>query len=157
MDLTGSLQLWHWLILSLVILALEALGASGFLLGAGIASALMALLLWLLPSMDWGIQLTLFGTGSLIMTVAWWKVFRRYNQQTDYPELNNRAVQMIGRVIVLEQPVCNGQGRIQIGDTFWKVRSEMELEAGSTVVVSGCEGMVLQLIPREITDASTNS
>nr|WP_246506267.1 NfeD family protein [Kistimonas asteriae] len=144
-----SLQPWHWLILSLVLFALEALGASGFLIGAGIASALMALLLWLVPSMDWGVQLMLFGIGTLAMTVAWWKVFRRYNEQTDHPELNNRAVQMVGRVIVLEQPVSNGQGRIQIGDTFWKVRSETELEVGTTVVVSGCDGMVLELTPKE--------
>ncbi|GAA4648804.1 NfeD family protein [Kistimonas scapharcae] len=149
MGLLDSLQPWHWLILSLVLFALEALGASGFLIGAGIASALMALLLWLFPSLDWGVQLMLFGVGTLAMTVAWWKVFRRYNEQTDHPELNNRAVQMVGRVIVLEQPVSNGQGRIQIGDTFWKVRSEADLEAGTTVVVSGYDGMVLQLTPRE--------
>ncbi|WP_211827361.1 NfeD family protein [Kistimonas asteriae] len=149
MGLLDSLQPWHWLILSLVLFALEALGASGFLIGAGIASALMALLLWLVPSMDWGVQLMLFGIGTLAMTVAWWKVFRRYNEQTDHPELNNRAVQMVGRVIVLEQPVSNGQGRIQIGDTFWKVRSETELEVGTTVVVSGCDGMVLELTPKE--------
>lgn len=149
MGLLDSLQPWHWLILSLVLFALEALGASGFLIGAGIASALMALLLWLFPSLDWGVQLMLFGVGTLVMTVAWWKVFRRYNEQTDHPELNNRAVQMVGRVIVLEQPVSNGQGRIQIGDTFWKVRSETDLEAGTTAVVSGYDGMVLQLTPKE--------
>ena len=149
MGLLDSLQPWHWLILSLVLFALEALGASGFLIGAGIASALMALVLWLVPSLDWGVQLMLFGIGALAMTVAWWKVFRRYNEQTDHPELNNRAVQMVGRVIVLEEPVLNGQGRIQIGDTFWKVRSETDLETGTTVVVSGCDGMVLLLTPNE--------
>ncbi len=148
MGLLDSLQPWHWLILSLVLFALEALGASGFLIGAGIASALMAVILWLVPSLDWGVQLMLFGIGALVMTVAWWKVFRRYNEQTDHPELNNRAVQMVGRVIVLEQPVSNGQGRIQIGDTFWKVCSETDLEAGTTVVISGCDGMVLQLTPK---------
>ncbi len=149
MGLLDSLQPWHWLILSLVLFALEALGASGFLIGVGIASALMALALWLVPSLDWGVQLMLFGIGALAMTVAWWKVFRRYNEQTDHPELNNRAVQMVGRVIILEQPVLNGQGRIQIGDTFWKVRSETDLAAGTTVVVSGCDGMVLQLTSKE--------
>ena len=69
MGLLDSLQPWHWLILSLTLFALEALGASGFLIGAGIASALIALLLWLVPSMDWGVQLMLFGIGALTMTV----------------------------------------------------------------------------------------
>ena len=149
MGLLDSLQPWHWLILSVLLFALEALGASGFLIGAGIASALLALLLWMMPSMDWGIQLILFGIGTLVMTVAWWKFFRRYNEQTDHPELNNRAVQLVGRVIVLEQPINNGQGRVQIGDTFWKVRSDVDLEVGTTVVVSGCDGMVLLLAPKE--------
>lgn len=140
-----ELQYWHWLILSVVLLAMEALGASGFLIGASIASALMAVLLWLMPTVAWGIQLVLFGIFTLMMTFLWWKIFRRYNEQTDHPELNNRALQIVGRVIVLEQPVLNGQGRIQIGDTFWAVRSDTDLDAGTTAIVRGCEGMTLLL------------
>ncbi|MCK5893326.1 MAG: NfeD family protein [Endozoicomonadaceae bacterium] len=148
MLLWESLHPWHWLILSLILFVLEAFGAAGFLLGAGVASALMSVLLWFMPSLKWWVQLILFGMGTLIMTAAWWKIFQRYNEQTDHPELNNRAIQMVGRVIVLEQPILNGQGKIQIGDTLWQVRSDVELDAGTTVVINGCEGIVLLLAPK---------
>lgn len=134
---------WHWLILTFLCLGLEALGASGFLLGSAAASLLMAALVWLFPELGWALQLTLFGGFSLIFTLAYWKLFRRANNENDHPELNQRGAQLIGRVIQLEEELIQGQGRIQVGDTLWKVRASGTIEKGSTVVVTGCDGMTL--------------
>ena len=45
--------------------------------------------------------------------------------------------------MVLDQNLPGGHGRVQIGDTKWKVRANQTLEAGVTVKVIGSEGMTL--------------
>ena len=145
MDFLIELQPWHWLILTFLLLGLEALGASGFLLGSAIASSLLALLLWLGPELSWAWQVAIFAFLSLVCSLGYWKVFRRVNNQSDYPELNNRAAQLVGRVQQLDQDLPAGQGKIQVGDTLWKVRADEPLSQGDHVEIVAYEGMTLIL------------
>ena len=143
MDFLNTLQPWHWLIVAFLCLGLEALGAGGFLLGSAAAAFLMAAVLWLLPETSWAWQLVWFAVGSLIFTVAYWKFFRQVNEKSDYPQLNQRAAQLIGRVVILENVLPGGQGKIQIGDTLWSVKASGQLEKGCSVIITGSEGMTL--------------
>ncbi|WP_252180015.1 NfeD family protein [Endozoicomonas sp. 4G] len=143
MDFLNTLQPWHWLIVAFLCLGLEALGAGGFLLGSAAAAFLLAALLWLLPEISWAWQLVWFAVGSLIFTVAYWKFFRRVNEKSDYPQLNQRSAQLIGRVLVLEHDLSGGQGKIRVGDTLWSVKASGDLEKGCSVIVTGTEGMIL--------------
>ncbi|KEI71879.1 NfeD family protein [Endozoicomonas elysicola] len=143
MDIAFTLQPWHWLILVFLFLGAEALGAGGFLLGSAIAAAVVSLWLWLVPEMGWPVQLLIFGIGSLLFTLAYWKLFRNVNNKNDSPELNNRALQLVGRTITLEHDLPAGQSRLQIGDTLWKVESDRNISQGCKVSVTGHRGMVL--------------
>lgn len=143
MDIAFTLQPWHWLILVFLFLGAEALGAGGFLLGSAIAAAVVSLWLWLVPEMGWPVQLLMFGIGSLLFTLAYWKLFRNVNNKNDSPELNNRALQLVGRTITLEHDLPAGQSRLQIGDTLWKVESDRNISQGCKVSVTGHRGMVL--------------
>ena len=142
MDFLNTIQPWHWLIIAFLLLGAEALGAGGFLLGSAAAALLIAAALWL-ADISWAWQMVLFGVFSLIFTIAYWKFFKKLNDQSDHPELNNRASQLIGRIFELEQDLPNAQGRVQIGDTFWKVQASKPLKKGDLVAVTGCHGMVL--------------
>lgn len=141
MNIAITLEPWHWLILLFVLLGVEALGAGGFLLGGAAAAAVVALWLWLMPDMSWPIQLVMFGIGSLLFSLAYWKLFRKVN--SDSPGLNNRASQLIGRTIVLEHDLPAGQSKLAIGDTLWKVESDRSVTKGSKVSVTGNQGMML--------------
>ncbi|MGY0215871.1 NfeD family protein [Endozoicomonadaceae bacterium StTr2] len=145
MEFFQQIEPWHWLIVMFACLGMEALGASGFLLGSAFSALLLALALWLLPDMGWAAQLIWFGIGSLVFSLAYWKFFRSINEKNDHPELNNRASQLVGHVFVLAEDLPNGQGRVQIGDTFWKVRATETLTKASSVKVTGYEGMILML------------
>jgi membrane protein implicated in regulation of membrane protease activity len=142
-DFLQTLQPWHWLIVAFLCLGLEALGAGGFLLGSAVAGFLMAFLLWLLPDLSWAWQLSWFAVFSLMSTVAYWKLFRKVNEKSDHPQLNQRAAQLVGRTVTLEDDLPGGQGKVQVGDTFWKVRASQTLEKGTTVIITGSDGMVL--------------
>ncbi|WP_257267129.1 NfeD family protein [Endozoicomonas sp. ONNA2] len=124
MDISNVLEPWHWLILFFVLLGAEALGAGGFLLGSAAAAAVVSLWLWLVPDMSWPVQLVIFGTGSLLLSFSYWKLFRKVNNKSDSPKLNNRASQLIGRTIMLDHDLPAGQSKLAIGDTLWKVESD---------------------------------
>ncbi|AMO56464.1 hypothetical protein GZ77_06670 [Endozoicomonas montiporae] len=143
MDFLSSIQPWHWLIMGFLFLGLEALGTGGFLLGSALSGLLLAALLWLVPDLSWGWQLVWFGAGSLVLTVAYWKLFRRVNEKSDNHQLNNRAAQLVGRVVEVSETLVHGQGRVQVGDTLWKVQASEAIEAGAKVVVVGADGMTL--------------
>lgn len=147
MAFLDSLAAWHWLVLGLVLLGLEALGAGGFLLGGAVAGILLALLLWLWPDMVWSTQFILFAVAAVAFTVIYWRGFRRFNQASEQTGLNDRAAQLVGRVLVLEKELVAGEDRIQIGDTLWRVRIDVSLPAGSRVRVRESQGMILILEP----------
>lgn len=138
-----TIESWHWLVVAFLLLGAETLGAGGFLLGSAASALLLAMIRWLGPNISWSWQLALFGAFSLVFTVAYWKLFKKINNRSDHPELNNRASQQVGRVLVLPQDLPHGQGRLQIGDTFWKVQAPRPLKKGTLVAVTGCDGMVL--------------
>jgi hypothetical protein len=143
MEFFESLQSWHWLILGIALLLAETLGAAGFLLGTAIAALLMAALAWLVPGLGWQSQLALFAIAAITFTALYWKFFKGYNEKTDAPHINNRALQLVGRTFVLKHDLDFGEGRVQIGDTFWRARASSALAEGATVTVVGAEGMVL--------------
>jgi len=61
------------------------------------------------------------------------------------PLLNDRAAQLIGRRVVLEESLIAGQGRIKVGDTLWKASADTQLDAGTTVEIYASEGMMLKI------------
>lgn len=132
---------WYWLSFGLVLIAGEALGAAGFLLGAAVAALLVGGVVLLVPTMDWHEQVSGFALLSVFFTVVYWKRFRRFNEQTDKPQLNQRLHQMVGTTHVLDSDVEEGVGRLKAGDTLWKVHcKQTRLPAGSRVRVVGVKG-----------------
>lgn len=138
-----TLGLWHWLILAVLLLGAETLGTGGFLLGAAIAALLTALLSGLLPELGWAYQVMAFALQALLYTLLYLRLFKGFNQTTDAPLLNARVRQLIGKVVVTEEDIVNGQGRIQIGDTYWSVLADEDIAAGSTVEVIDAREMDL--------------
>ncbi|HMM65109.1 MAG TPA: NfeD family protein, partial [Mesorhizobium sp.] len=52
--------------------------------------------------------------------------------------------QLIGRTATLAEPIREGRGRIQLGDTLWRV-SGPDLPAGTRVRVTGASDTELEL------------
>lgn len=140
-----SLQSWHWLLLAITLFGIEMLGVNGFLLGAGAAAVLLALIIGFVPELTWPYQLLLYGLLALVLTFCYWYWLRQFNTRTDAPKLNDRAAQMVGMVINLPDGLIDGQGRVQVGDTFWQLRAEASIDPGSRVIVIASEGMTLRV------------
>lgn len=145
MEFFQQIEVWHWLILALLLLGGEALGAAGFMLGAVAAALVLALLVWLDMGLTWQQQISWFAGLTLVFSVVYWWRFKRFNETTEAPQLNDRAAQLVGRQFALSHDLVGGQGKQQIGDTLWKVAADGDLTAGTQVKVVASDDMVLQI------------
>ncbi|ATC93093.1 NfeD family protein [Pseudoalteromonas tunicata] len=145
LELFTQIEAWHWLILGLLLLGAEALGTAGFLLGAAIAAFCIMLVKFALPELSWQWQMSLFAVLSVILSILYWKFFKRFNQQSDHKELNQRSHHLIGKEWVLSETITIGENHVQIGDTYWKVFSDQDIKAGSRVKVISADPMSLTI------------
>jgi len=145
MESLFALTTYHWLILGLLLLGAEALGAAGFLLGAGIAALVIGVLVFIVPELSTGLQLVLFAVTAVSASYLYLQVFRQAQEDDGVPELNQRAGSLIGHRFELAEPLLDGSGRLQIGDTFWQVTCEENLPPGTRVEVVAADAMHLQL------------
>lgn len=134
----NQLTHWHWIILGLVLLITEAFGAAGFFLGAAIGSLITGAIIALIGDVHWQTQIIMGAILASVCSVVYWRFFRADLQVSDRPELNHRTAQFIGRRFKLESTI-EFEGRVQLGDTFWKVRCDSVLEAGTTVIVESTD------------------
>lgn len=150
MDWLTEISAWHWASLGIILLVLEILGTAGFLIGSAIAAFLMSAIVSIDPDMSWKWQLAVFSISAAIFSLIYLKRFANFNENTDQPNLNNRAAQLIGKRYTLNEAIINGQGRIQVGDTFWKISCDDDLEASTQIEVTAVDSMTL--IVKSVTD-----
>jgi len=137
---------WHWILLAIALIILEALTPTAFFLWLAAAAGVVGLLLLALPDLGWQPQLVLFGVLSVLSLVFGRGYLRRHPIATDTPTLNRRGHQHIGRIFTLEQPIVNGTGKLRVDDTTWKIGGSDCVE-GAKVRVTGVDGVVLLVTP----------
>lgn len=135
---------WSWWILAIALLVLEVFAPGTFFLWMGIAAAVVGALLLLAPGMGWEYQIVIFAAISVASIFIWRSYFRKHPTVTDQPALNRRGQQYLGRTFTLDAPIVNGQGKIRVDDTTWKVQGE-DCESGTKVKVTGVDGVVLKV------------
>ena len=138
----GEITYWHWWILGIVFVILEVFSPAAFFLWLGIAAGLAGLLLLALPELAVAWQLLAFAGFSVASVVIGRGYLQRHPIKTDRPTLNRRGEQYIGRVFTLQGAMINGNGKIRVDDTSWKVRGP-DCPEGSQVKVIGVDGVVL--------------
>lgn len=142
MNLLQNLEYWHWLVLAVLLAILEIFSPGVFMLWIGIGAGITGLLLLAMPDMSWQWQLVVFAVLSIVAMVGARMFLTRHPIESDEPMLNRRGEQYVGRVFTLEQPMVNGEGRIRVDDSTWKIRGA-DCPAGTQVRVSGVDGVVL--------------
>lgn len=145
LELIAANPLWFWLSLGGVLLAAEMLGAGGYLLWSGVAALLVGALIWLLPTLTWEWQGVIFAVLTVVVAYLWWYWLRRRPAAVSggSPVLNQRNRQLIGTRATLTEPMHNGMGRINIGDSSWRAQAAEDLPAGTEVEVVAVEGVTL--------------
>ena len=145
--MTGWLEhvvFWHWWIFAGVLLILELTAPAFFFLWLGIAAAAVGMILLVFPGIPLETQLVLFAIASVVAVFAWRKYRESRPHKSDRPNLNRRGHQYIGRVFTLVDPIINGDGKVTVDDSTWRVKGP-DLAAGTTIKVTGIDGVIFEV------------
>lgn len=134
---------WHWWVFAVVLLILEVFAPGAFFMWMGAAAGVVGLLV-LVFSIGWKLQWLVFAVVSVASILAWRAHLKKHPTQTEQPRLNRRGEQYIGRHFTLSEPIVNGLGKIRVDDSTWKIEGA-DCEAGSRVVVTGVDGVILKV------------
>ena len=139
----SHIQFWHWWVLATALLLLETVTGTFYLLWVSFAAGAVGVVLLLAPDLVWEWQLMLFSVLSVGSALGWnrWRK-RRPEPATDQPALNRRGQQYVGKQFTLDEAIVNGNGKLRVDDTSWRV-SGPDLPAGKTVRVVRADGATL--------------
>lgn len=143
MEDTGLvIEFWHWFVLGFGLIILEMLVPGAVFLWMGVSAGLVGVILWLAPGLQIETQVFWFAALSIVAVVVWRKYHTANPTETEQPLLNRRGEQYVGRVFTLREPIVNGQGKVSVDDSTWKIHGD-DSDAGDSVRVTGVDGVVL--------------
>jgi membrane protein implicated in regulation of membrane protease activity len=142
-DILVRLGAWNWLIVGLVLVALEVVAPGVFLLWLGLAALLVGLIS-LVVDWVWQVQVIAFAAFSVAAVPLWRRVAQQDVPNPESEFLNRRSDALVGRVFTLEKPIVDGSGTVRIDDTVWRV-SGPDCPAGSRVRVVQADGASLKV------------
>ena len=141
-----TITFWHWWILGIVLIVLEAFAPGAFFLWMGISAGVVGTILAIAPDLGWEYQVMLFAIFSIV-SIALWKRYQTNNPtESDHPTLNRRGEQYVGRNFTLAEPIVNGMGKIKVDDSIWKISGD-DCDAGTKIKVTGIDGTVFRVEP----------
>ncbi|MBF9234748.1 NfeD family protein [Microvirga alba] len=137
-----SLGPWAWIILGLALAGLELLAPGVFFIWLGLAAIATGLLDAGL-NLSWQASAIVFAVLS-IAAVILGRTATRAKAQPDTQSnfLNRRGETLIGRVFTLETAIQDGEGRVRVDDSSWRVTGPDRM-AGTKVRVVRVEGATL--------------
>jgi hypothetical protein len=144
MDNLGIHVSWLWLVAGILLCAAEAVAPGMFLLWIGIAALVTGLVLAVVAlSLPW--TLVLFG----VLTIGSLLLGRRFygsrDVEGDRPFLNRRADALVGQTFILTDAIRQGEGRISVNDSPWRVRGP-DMPAGTKIRVTAVQDAVVLLV-----------
>ncbi len=144
MEFLEQAEFWHWWIAAIVFVVIETFAPGAIFLWMGVAAGIVGLILLIFADLGWEYQFLIFALFTVVSAVGWRAYLRRHPTATDQPTLNRRGEQYVGRTFTLKEAIVNGQGKITVDDSTWKVEG-VDLPAGTKIQVTGVEGTVLKV------------
>lgn len=135
---------WYWWVLALGFLGLEMLVTGFFFLWLAVSAFVTGSLLLVIPVMAFDVQLLLFSLMAIVSVMVWRRYVSAKAQTSDHPLLNRRGAQYVGRTFNLIEAIENGQGKIKVDDSLWKVHGP-DCPVGTKVKVVAVNGTVFDV------------
>jgi len=136
---------WIWAMAGVLMLIAEIIAPGFFLFFVGVA-AIATGAFTLLFGLGMSAQLVLFA----IYTALAVMIGKRWYAQPDTADqnirLNDPAKRLVGKTVVVVDPVDEHGGRVRVGDGEWSARGG-PAAAGDRVMVTGVEGNCLSVEP----------
>ncbi len=137
---TSMVQIW--LAVGIILIVLEVMTATFFLLWPAIAAFIVAFLCAIFPEFAFIGQLLVFAFVSAILLVPGRRIVDTFIKKKASTKLNDRMARMIGQQASVVS-IDGASLRVKLGDTEWSAISQDELMLGDKVQVAQTEGNVL--------------
>jgi inner membrane protein len=138
---------WYWWALAAVLLIFEMMLPGVVFLFLTIGALASGAFLLVVSDLSLEFQLLIFAVVSVASAVALRPTLKRMQQgRPADANLNARGDSLVGKTIVLDQPILGGQARVKLGDGSWTVTGP-DMAAGSRVRVAAVSGTELRVEP----------
>lgn len=144
---------WLWLIGGVLLLIAELIAPGFSLIFIGAAAIATGVLSLLLP-LPIALQLGVFALLAILLVRVGGRRF--YASRYDYsssPELNDPERRLLGKIVVVSQPVDSHGGRVRLGDSEWSARGAAA-GVGERVRIVDVDGNCLKVEPEHVPPAS---
>ena len=143
MEFLAELGPWNWLILAVILVVLETVVPGVHFVWFGMAATIVGVLA-LATGIDWQWQLVIFGLLSFATALLVRRFVTPQTAPSDQPGLNERGSYYVGRVVVVEEAIENGRGRVRLGDSLWTAQGP-DLAVGAKAKIIELDGTVLMV------------
>jgi len=137
----------RWIILGIVLLVLEVVSGTTYILWPAAAALIVGLITYVLP-LAWEMQFLLFFVLSAVLLVVGHVYIRPKMKGGEPSDLNDRARTLTGMQVKAIADFEMGAGRVQVGDSQWRAANESEeIKAGDVLRVMSVKGTTLNVEP----------
>lgn len=134
-----------WLIVGVLLLILEVITGTTYILWPAVAALIVGLITFVLP-LAWEMQFLLFFILSAVLLVVGHKFVRPKMKGGEPSDLNDRARTMVGMRVKAIADFDTGMGRVQVGDTQWRASiDEGSPSSGDELRVVSVKGTTLKV------------
>jgi len=137
---------WYWWALAAVLMICEMMMPGVVFMFLAIGAAAAGLLLLIASDLSLEMQLVVFAVIAVASAVGLRPFLRGLQKRSDDPNLNARGNSLVGKIVVLDQPILGGRGRMKMGDGSWTVTGP-DMVAGAKVRVAAVDGTELRVEP----------
>jgi membrane protein implicated in regulation of membrane protease activity len=134
---------WLWTIAGIVLLIAEVIAPGFFLIFVG-AAAIATGIFTLLFDLGLASQLSLFVIYAILAVMLGKRWYAQPHDGDQQHSLNDPAMRLVGRTVLVVEPVDDHGGRVRVGDGEWSARGG-PAEAGSRVRITGVDGNCLRV------------
>lgn len=131
---------WIWLVLGVILLAVEAAFSTEWLLWPAVSAGVVAVLTAVGVRLGFGIEVLIFAVLTIAFTLLSRRLITRVNP-TDSPDINSRDSRLLGQRAQVIQPFVDGRGRVFVSGAEWPADLKGTApEVGTSVIVEGVNG-----------------
>ncbi len=142
-EMIAELGGWLWWIVAIVLATLELMVPGVFFIWFAGAAALVGIIDFAfdLPLM-W--ELAIFAVLSVLCAYFARRMVANDTTETDHPLLNERGASLVGRILVVEEAIKQGRGKVKVDDSIWAAEGP-DAQAGQQVRVVGVTGTLVRV------------
>ena len=145
LDLYASQPFWVWLTLGVVLLGIEAMTSTEWLLWPAVSAGILALITALWCDLGLPIEAGLFAALTVVLTLVSRRLVKKANP-SDAPDINNQSLRLIGKEAQVVEAFVNGRGRVFVSGSEWLAVGPVgQILAGQVVVVEDVDGTLLKV------------